>query len=171
MRSHLKRNITLTAAVAAILSTTGCQTLQGAGGAVKEVFASSDPCSNKARNTGAAVGGLAGALLGRVIGDNASGAIVGGGVGALLGALIGKDIDERRCELSKLAQQHQLQMQVNDINLANGDKQTKQGMSVSIQNESQFQVGSSKLTKSGREAFEAIAELISGRYKALNQMT
>lgn len=158
MRPHIQRNFTLTAAAATLLTMTGCQTLQGAGDALKETFASSDPCSNNARNIGITAGGLLGAAAGVAIGDNATGAIIGAGVGALFGALIGQDIDQRRCELSKLAQQHQLQMQVNDIKLTEGDKQTKQGLSVSVQNESQFQVGSSKLTQSGREAFEAIAQ-------------
>lgn len=158
MRSHLNRNLTLTAVVTALLTTTGCQTLQNAGDTLKDTFASSDPCSNNARNIGIAAGGMLGAVVGRVIGENATGAMIGAGVGAVFGALIGQDIDQRSCELSKLAQQHQLQIQVNEIKLAEGDKQTKQGLSVSVQNELQFQVGSSKLTTSGREAFEAVAQ-------------
>lgn len=158
LRPNLKRKLTLTAAAAALLTTTGCETLQTAGDAVKNTFASSDPCSNNARNIGITAGGLLGAAAGIALGDNATGAIIGAGVGALFGALIGQDIDQRRCDLSKLAQQHQLQMEVVNLNVKEGDKETKQGLSVSIQNESQFQVGSSKLTKSGREAFEAIAQ-------------
>lgn len=144
----------------ALLTATGCQTTQGGGNIIKDTFASDDPCSNNSRNIGLAIGVVGGTILGNVLGGDKTGMVVGAAVGGLLGGLIGNDIDRRRCDLYKIAKQHQIDMQVDDINEMQADNKTsKKGMSVSVRdNSSQFAVGSAKLTANGSEAFKAIAK-------------
>lgn len=155
---HLN-NIKITAAAALLMTVTGCQTTQGGGNFLKNTFASEDPCSNNARNIGVAVGVVGGTILGKALGGDKTGMLAGAAIGGLLGGLIGNDIDRRRCDLYKIAQQHQIDMQVEDINEMQNDKNiAKKGMSVSVRDSTtQFAVSSSKLTPSGIDAFKAIA--------------
>ncbi|WP_457817479.1 glycine zipper domain-containing protein, partial [Staphylococcus aureus] len=44
-------------------------------------------------------------------GDN-KGLLVGAALGGVIGGLIGNDMDKRRCELSKIAKQYQLDLQI-----------------------------------------------------------
>lgn len=143
-----------------LLTATGCQTTQGNGNFLKNTFASDDPCSNNARNIGIAAGTLVGAVAGHAIGGKGSAVVVGAGAGALVGGLIGNDIDHRRCQLSKLAKQYQMDIQVQEVQLAQGEQNAStQGLSVSVRESTvQFAVGSAKPTEAGREAFSAIAQ-------------
>lgn len=152
-------NIKITAA-AILMTTTGCQTTQGGGNFLKDTFASEDPCSNNARNIGVAVGVVGGTILGKVLGGDKTGMLAGAAIGGLVGGLIGNDIDRRRCDLYKIAKQHQIDMQIEDINEMQSDKNVaKKGMSVSVRDSStQFAVNASKLTASGSDAFKAIAK-------------
>lgn len=159
-KNNISRHIKITSATAILLTATGCQTTQSGGNIIKDNFASEDPCSNNSRNIGIAVGVVGGTILGKVLGGDKTGMVVGAAVGGLLGGLIGNDIDRRRCDLYKIAKQHQIDMQVDDINEVQADKNSsKKGMSVSVRdNSEQFAVGSAKLTSSGTEAFKAIAQ-------------
>lgn len=156
---HLN-NLKITAAAAILMTATGCQTTQGGGNFLKETFASEDPCSNNARNIGVAVGVVGGTILGKVLGGDKTGMLAGAAIGGLVGGLIGDDIDRRRCDLYTIAKQHQIDMQIEDINEMQGDKNVaKKGMSVSVRDSStQFAVNASKLTASGSDAFKAIAK-------------
>lgn len=83
---------------------------------MKETYASDDPCSNNARNIGLTAGVVVGALLGAAVANNKKvGALVGAGLGAAAGGLIGFDIDRRRCELSRIAKKHGLDMTVTSL--------------------------------------------------------
>lgn len=157
-KSTERLKFTLCASAVLILS--GCQTTQGGGNFLKETFASDDPCSNNARNIGVTTGAILGALAGHAIGDKRAAVVIGAGAGALLGGFIGRDIDQQRCELFKIAQQHSMDMQFEDIQQAQDNgKSSTQGLSVSIrETTAQFPVGSSKLTPAGRDAFTAIAK-------------
>ncbi|QUN28421.1 OmpA family protein [Cupriavidus sp. KK10] len=149
---------------------TGCATAPGA--YLKETFASDDPCSNNARNIGIAAGVIAGAVLGNVVSSNKKvGTLLGAGVGAALGGLIGADMDRRRCELSRIAKKHGLDVTVVDIAadgsaLAPATRDREQGglgMSVSVRDagtggSSQFASGSSVLAPDARVAFTEIAQ-------------
>lgn len=105
----------------------GCVTAPGTpGGYIKETFASDDPCSNNARNIGLTAGVIVGALLGAAVANNKkAGALIGAGLGAAAGGLIGYDMDRRRCELSRIAKKHGLEMTVTSLNAVNsGDGTT-----------------------------------------------
>ncbi|TPQ34745.1 OmpA family protein [Cupriavidus pinatubonensis] len=149
---------------------TGCATAPG--GYLKETFASDDPCSNNARNIGITAGAIAGAVLGNVVSSNKKvGTLLGAGVGAALGGLIGADMDRRRCELSRIAKKHGLDVTMVDI-AADGSamepanrasEQGGIGLSVSVRDSGagangQFASGSSVLTPEARVAFTEIAQ-------------
>ncbi|WP_271007388.1 OmpA family protein [Paucibacter sp. B51] len=101
---------------------------QGLGAQIKETFASDDPCSNRARNVGVVGGAIAGALAGYLLGDGKKGAVIGGGlVGGLVGGLIGSDMDRKRCELQKVAQQYKLDIRFAPIDAQGNVVTTKAG--------------------------------------------
>lgn len=149
---------------------TGCATAPGA--YLKDTFASDDPCSNNARNIGITAGAIAGAVLGNVVSSNKKvGTLLGAGVGAALGGLIGADMDRRRCELSRIAKKHGLDVTVVDIGAdgsalapaASASEQPGIGMSVSVRDtgtggNGQFASGSSALAPEARIAFTEIAQ-------------
>lgn len=150
-------------AAAVLLLATGCQTTQSGGQllqGIQEKVASKDPCSNNARNIGVAVGAVAGGVAGNAIGEGKTGIVIGAGIGALLGGVIGHNIDQRRCELHRLAQEHQLQLQVQDIQSStSGNKPEALGLSVSVQDSGgQFASSAKKPNSAGAKAFAAIAK-------------
>jgi len=172
---------------ALILSTViaaGCATgpsSPGLGKQVSETFASDDPCSNNARNLGI----LGGAVLGAIIGNNATDGnkknarLAGAALGGIVGGFIGADMDRKRCELSKVAKQHNLEMvfstidaagNTNPVSSSQANSQAKPatsnpnatiGNAVSIRdkdgNSGHFEIGSAELTPKAREYFSAIA--------------
>ncbi len=159
----------------------GCANTPGkpSGGLVNQVrdtFASDDPCSNNARNIGAAAGAVLGAVIGKNMGDGKTGVTKGIAVGVALGGLIGSDIDRKRCELSKVAKQYNLDMTFSAIN-ANGEvvglstaaskasdgasvDKTVIGTTVNVRDKDSaighFESGSDQLTPKAKEYFAAI---------------
>lgn len=136
----------------------------------KETFASDDPCSQNARNIGIGVGVLAGALLGRQVGGDNKGLLVGAALGGVIGGLIGNDMDKRRCELSKIAKQYQLDLQITALDnkgeaITTTDsakaKQETAGSVVEIRDPAgaggHFESNSDQLTARARDYFTAIA--------------
>jgi hypothetical protein len=85
----------------------------------KETFNSDDPCSNNSRNIGLVAGTVLGAVLGHQI-DKKGGALVGAGAGALVGGLVGRDMDRKKCELSKLAKKYALEMTFTEVKADGG---------------------------------------------------
>ncbi len=83
---------------------------------------------------GAALGGVAGAVVGGVIGhqsrDTAEGALIGGAVGAIAGGVIGHAKDEQYAREQRYHQQmyHQQQMQQHQYRVA---EQTRRAVSIS----------------------------------------
>ena len=79
---------------------------------------------------GVLLGTVAGVGLGAVVqkmtGMKISrlGLLIGGAAGALAGGLIGSDMDRRRCELSKIAQKHNLKMTVSEVLVPASDSDT-----------------------------------------------
>lgn len=155
---------------ALVIGTTGCQTLEQGARVVKDTFANTDPCGNSARNIGIAAGGLAGAAAGYAVSDAKAGIVVGAAAGAALGGLIGHNIDQRRCELSKIASANQLEMAITNLEMEETvpskdgvSQQTKSkkivGMSVSvIDNGEQFASSSSTPNAKAKAAFTQIAQ-------------
>lgn len=117
-------NTKTTVAIACALFTTSCAIgpngqAQNFEQTLKSTFASDDPCSSNARNIGILSGAIVGALLSKNLGDGKTESLaVGAGLGALVGGLIGVDMDRRRCELSKVAKEHNLDIQMTDITLS-----------------------------------------------------
>lgn len=143
----------------------------------KETFASDDPCSNNARNIGIGVGAVLGAVIGNQVKHNNQARLFGAALGAATGGLIGYDMDRRRCELSKIAKQYNLDIQValvnargeviNDAtlkNIANASeiKGSAVGSAVEISDLSMlgghFETNSDVLTPNARQYFSAIAD-------------
>lgn len=107
------------AAASAALLAAGCATTaptiqsgpapQAAGG-MRSVFASPNPCSNNARNIGMTVGGVMGVVAARLMGKKGGELLVGGMAGTLMGGLVGHLVDERRCNLYRIATRYDLKM-------------------------------------------------------------
>lgn len=163
----------------------GCATGLGQpnfGRQLKQTFASKDPCSNNARNIGMVGGSLAGAIVGNAIGDGKSESkLIGAAVGGVLGGLIGADIDRKRCELSKIAKQYDLEISYSNIeylgnvkdipvdgkqNAENTVSKTSSnsvviGNSVTLRDKGgdigHFESGSDQLTPKAKEYFSVIA--------------
>ncbi|MBM5574167.1 OmpA family protein [Deefgea sp. CFH1-16] len=148
-----------------------CTTIQNSslGKGAKEAFASEDPCSNNSRNWGVLIGTLAGGLAGYYLGDKKTGVTIGAGLaGAALGGLIGADMDKKRCELSKIAKQYDLQIVMSSVN-ANGDviendgkDQAEQSMGMSVtlgekDGRGHFEKDSDQLTVKAKQYFADIA--------------
>lgn len=151
------------------LSLAGCATTSGGGAggiqsALTETFASDDPCANNARNIGLAVGIVGGIVLAKVLDAKIGPAIAAAAAGALVGGLIGANIDQKRCELSKIAKQYQLDMEFTPV--AVSAQSTKddaaQAFSMTLrdaQGESaQFLPNSEQLTPRARDYFLQIAK-------------
>jgi outer membrane protein OmpA-like peptidoglycan-associated protein len=179
------RNVAL--AASAVLAS-GCATAPGEptnslSSQLRQTFANDDPCSNNARNIGIAGGVLLGVIVGNNLGAGKSGALATGAlVGGLVGGLIGSDMDRKRCELSKVAKQYDLDMTFSTLN-TNGEVQeigasqnktadsagtqpTIVGSTVTVRDKDgavgHFESGSDRLTPKAREYFAAIAAQYSG---------
>lgn len=162
---------TICAVVALSLSSAGCQTLPVAGGNQSSNGASSnasDPCSNTSRNIGIAAGAGIGLLIAMATKSNDTGKIVGALIGAGIGGLIGHEMDNRRCELSRVAKKHDLEMVVNDIAPSpdsKGDASESIGLSVSVTDKgnNQFLSNSDVLQDKAKQAFSEIAQQYSSK--------
>lgn len=150
------------------LSLAGCATTGGGspGGIQKaftDTFASDDPCANNARNIGMAVGVVGGLVLAKVLDAKLGPAIAGAAAGALVGGLIGANIDQKRCELSKIAKQYQLDVEFTPVSVSaeKSKDDGTQAFSMTLrdaQGESaQFLPNSEKLTPRAQEYFLQIA--------------
>ncbi|MDB5762226.1 MAG: hypothetical protein JWQ21_1221 [Herminiimonas sp.] len=161
---------------------TGCASAPGQPGGPAQVFNdtfnNADPCSNNARNIGIALGVGIGALLGAAASNKDKGAMAAGAaIGGLFGGLIGTDMDRKRCELSKIARQYQLDLAmatiardgtvINDTqmkNVSNAAMVQKEsiGSVVSLRDQTEqgghFETNSDVLTLRARQYFAAIAD-------------
>lgn len=155
--------------LALALALAGCATTSGGGAssiqsAFTETFASEDPCANNARNIGLAVGIVGGIVLAKVLDAKIGPAIAAAAAGALVGGLIGANIDQKRCELSKIAKQYQLDMEFTPVAVSaqSTKDDTAQAFSMTLrdaQGESaQFLPNSEQLTPRARDYFLQIAK-------------
>ena len=165
------------------LMLSGCATTSNPSDFLKQTFASDDPCSNNSRNIGIAVGAIGGTILAKVSGgSNNESLLLGAAAGSLVGGLIGADMDRRRCELSKIAKQFDLDITFNDIKIDNSITLNESNATanettsvpkfpavstVSVmavrdkedrQDRGHFKTGSDQLTPKAQEYFGAIAE-------------
>jgi len=154
------------------LCTSSCATVKESelGKATKNTFANDNPCANNSRNKGMLIGALGGAALGYALGDKKSSAALAGGVlGLVVGNVVGAEMDKKRCDLYKIAQQYNLKMEVKAVNeqgmvidsKVNKESGASIGLAVNIgekDGQSHFTVGSDKLTPKAMEYFSAIAD-------------
>jgi outer membrane protein OmpA-like peptidoglycan-associated protein len=169
-------------ALAIALCMTGCDTIPGQLGSIQQVFnntfSNSDPCSNNSRNLGTLIGGGLGAILGNEVSKKDPRAIaLGTALGAGVGALIGAEMDRKRCDMSRVARQYNLDMKfsmvtndgtvVNDAQMTSAvsSEETKRntiGSVVSVRDQLEqgghFEVNSDVLTSRAHQYFAAIAD-------------
>ncbi|WP_052420756.1 OmpA family protein [Paraburkholderia ferrariae] len=131
------------------------------------VFDSPDPCSNNDRNIATVLGAGAGAILGHYIGKNVAGTVLGAGAGGLVGALVGHVMDQRRCNLYRIAQQYQMKLVSVPITAASvdvpvppgGKTDDTVGLDVQMGNpDDEFVPGTAILTPKAQEYLGKIAE-------------
>ncbi|MYM81379.1 OmpA family protein [Duganella sp. FT50W] len=153
----------------------------------KETFASDDPCANNARNIGIFAGALAGVILANQVQHSDRARIVGALAGATIGGLIGKDMDDRRCALSKIAKQYDLQLQTSTVSAsgqviadsslknnpnAEAIQKSAVGMVVEVRDQpgrgGHFETNSDQLTEQAQRYFSAIADSYNTRLRANN---
>ncbi len=135
---------------------------------MSSIYDSPDPCSNNDRNIGITAGVLAGALIGHEIGDGKTGTLIGAALGTEAGGLIGHDMDSRRCALSKIARENNLNLvsaTITQDKLGNktggNDGQSTIGLDVAIKNDDadgEFAPGTSQLTPKAQKAYGEIAD-------------
>lgn len=158
---------TLSVVISSTLLLNGCSTLQPMRQTVSDTFASEDPCSNNARNIGVAAGAVVGTGLGVLIskatgGDSKkailTGAALGAGAAAATGWFVGKNIDQRRCELHKIAERYHIRLHATPIEAAGQSEPI--GLAITLPEETQsghFASGSDIITASARKYFTEIA--------------
>lgn len=135
---------------------------------------------NAGKIGGTAVGAGLGAAIGKQLGGR-DGAIIGAALGGFLGYLVGSDIDKRRAELAKIAEQEKIEIYTTDItsndmtsdvvtdttdSISNTDTKaqssTKQAVVgdifTIISGDNQFDVGSSKLNANAVVAYNKFAQ-------------
>ena len=182
--SRPARNTLLVALCGAIAA--GCATDPRTGQpSFQETFASDDPCSNNARNIGIGLGALAGAILGNQVKHSNGARLLGAAAGAAAGGLIGHDMDQRRCALSKIAKQYNLDLSVATVSASGevlddarlrGDRNAAQiqasavGSVVQVRDQAEagghFEPNSDQLTDKAQRYFSAIADTYNSRILA-----
>jgi len=128
-----------TAAIAAaLIISTGCAT--------------NDP--NRRAKTGAAVGAVAGAVIGHQFHDK-NGRFVGAAVGALTGAAVGNYMDKQQRQLER---ELAAERQNNDIRLVRIDEET---LKLELDSESTFAVNSSSVKPGFKNSLSKVSSVIS----------
>jgi outer membrane protein OmpA-like peptidoglycan-associated protein len=114
--------------------------------------AADDP--NQRAKTGAAVGAVAGALLGHAIDDGKGGVIVGAAVGALAGAGVGHYMDQQQQEMEQALAEEQARHDIEVQKLKN------QTLKVNIASEVSFGFDSASLTPAFIPKLTKLSEII-----------
>lgn len=179
----------IAAALLSVLVLQGCATQNQKGeklslkDSFKETFSSEDPCANNARNIGIVAGAILGGIIGNKVADNkAMGTLLGLGLGGALGAFIGTEVDKRQCEISKIGQKYNLDMQVTPLAVSTAAYPTdtsthntsatvannsqKVGLSVTVtdvEGKPQFNSGSDELQEDAKQHFNEIAKQYSAQ--------
>jgi outer membrane protein OmpA-like peptidoglycan-associated protein len=130
------------------------------------IFNNQDPCSNNDLNIGMVTGAVIGGAVGYV-NKGAKGAVLGVLAGGATGGLIGHVLDNRRCELYKIAQANHLQLtsaqitpeKIGTQSSAGGSGSDTIGLDVQIKNkQDEFEPGTARLTPQAREYIGEIAK-------------
>lgn len=134
----MKKTIAISAITALLL--TGCS---------KEQFN-----QNIGKVGGTTVGAGIGAVIGKQIAGD-QGALIGALVGGAIGYLIGDEIDERRANLEKIAQEEKVNISFSDIKSDDGEKI---GQSFIIEDKGQFASAKDVLNPKAKKYFEKVAK-------------
>ncbi|MBI5040175.1 MAG: OmpA family protein [Gammaproteobacteria bacterium] len=130
---HLKKIIALAVAV----TLAGC--------------AADDP--NKRAKTGAAIGAVAGAVLGHQL-DSRSGRYVGAAVGALTGAAVGNYMDKQQQEFDSALAEEQRQ------NTVNMQRMQDDSLKIDISNEVSFDFARAEIKSSFRPTLDKVGDVL-----------
>ncbi|MGZ3689949.1 MAG: OmpA family protein [Pseudobdellovibrio sp.] len=117
---------------AALLTLTGCQTMQD------------NPDTAKGVGIGAAAGAVLGGLIGKNNGDTGKGAAIGGALGAAIGGVIGKRMDNQAKELAKIAE----------------TKRTEQGLITKLKSDILFESGKADLKDTAKSNLAEMAKIM-----------
>lgn len=131
------KNLKIAVLAVTLVTSTGCAT--------------NDP--NKRAKTGAAIGAIAGAVLGHQVHDE-NGRYVGAAVGALTGAAVGNYLDEQQKQLEK---ELAAERQNNDIRLVRIDEET---LKLELDSESTFAVNSSTVKSDFKNSLRKVSNVI-----------
>ncbi len=132
------QRLTLATVVAVAVFATGCAT--------------NDP--NQRAKTGAAIGAVAGAVLGHQIHDK-NGRFAGAAIGALTGAAVGNYMDKQQRQLE---QQLAAERQNNDVRLVRIDEET---LKLELDSESTFDVNSASVRADFERSLSKVSAVIS----------
>ena len=132
------RNLKIAAIAAAITLTTACAT--------------DDP--NRRAKTGAAIGAVAGAVVGHQFHDK-NGRFAGAAIGALTGAAVGNYMDKQQRQLER---ELAAERQNNDIRLVRIDEET---LKLELDSESTFAVNSSSVKSGFKNSLTKVSSVIS----------
>lgn len=165
----------ITGLIASVVFISGCATNPQTGqlevaptiqNGFNSIFNSQDPCSNNDLNIGMFTGAAVGAGIG-YLQKGAKGALIGAVAGGAAGGLIGHVLDNRRCELYKIAQANNLQLVSAQITpekigasatTGSSDKDTI-GLDVQLKNkQDEFEPGTANLTPQARNYIGQIAK-------------
>jgi outer membrane protein OmpA-like peptidoglycan-associated protein len=144
----------------------GCAPMAPVPGAARNAgTAGGDPCLDQsAAQIGALLGAVAGGVIAKKVSHAKYALPVGLLAGALIGQAIGKDVARRRCELSRIAKKHQLEMSTVVLQLpasANGGSSGSVGLSASVVDKGgpagQFLPNADVLTPAAHAYFTEIA--------------
>lgn len=133
----------------------------------KNIFNNSNPCSNNDRNIGILAGALAGTVAAHFLGKKGAALVAGGVIGGVAGGLIGHSMDQRRCNLYRIAQRYKLRMAVEKItpqrlgesSSENSSRKNVVGLNVQLVNKGdEFIPGTARLTSEARVYLGRIAE-------------
>ncbi len=161
--------------VAAVVLISGCATNPQTGQleiapsvqtGFNSIFNNQDPCSNNDLNIGMVTGALIGGTVG-YLKKGTKGAVVGVLAGGAAGGLIGHVLDNRRCELYKIAQANHLQLtsaqitpeKIGTQSNTSGSGSSTIGLDVQIKNkQDEFEPGTARLTPQARKYIGEIAK-------------
>jgi outer membrane protein OmpA-like peptidoglycan-associated protein len=125
------KKMILIATTAALLSA-GCQTTKD------------NPNTAKGAGIGAAIGGLAGAVIGHQTGRRNEGALLGAALGGGIGAMAGNRLDKQQKELDRIAE----------------TKRTEQGLITKLKSDILFDTGKSDLKPAAVENINQLAAIM-----------
>ena len=120
--------------------------------ALTTACAADDP--HKRAKTGAAIGALAGAVVGHQINDD-NGRFAGAAIGALTGAAVGNYMDKQQRQLER---ELAAERQNNDIRLVRIDEET---LKLELDSESTFSVNSASVKSGFRNSLSKVSGIIS----------